>query len=208
MFQLFRFILARMLKKISPVAIRNSKIGRDSKVEGGSSFISSTFGNYSFCGHDCEILNTDIGSYCSIANSVVIGGAMHPISWLSTSPVFYNNRDSVKTKYSRHERNEPKRTVIGSDVWIGRSALIKQGVTIGTGAVIGMGAVVTKDVPPYAIFAGNPAKLIRYRFDDETIDKLLRSHWWALEPSVLKRLGAYSKNPLHFLLELDKLNGK
>ena len=85
---------------------------------------------------------------------------------VSTSPVFYSGRDSVKAKFSKHERKKYN-TVIGHDVWIGQNIRIKQGVNIGTGAIIGMGSIVTKDVPPYNIYAGNPAKFIRKRFDDK-----------------------------------------
>tara|TARA_B110001450_G_C17590920_1_gene468932 strand:+ start:377 stop:886 length:510 start_codon:yes stop_codon:yes gene_type:complete len=142
---------------------------------------------HSFCGYDCEIYNTTIGSFCSIANEVAIGGGNHPMNWVSTSPVFYAGRDSVRVKYSEHERKKPHRTIIGHDVWIGQRVLIKQGVQIGTGAVVGMGSVVTKSVPPYAIVAGNPATIIRYRFDSNTINKLLKSEWWLLPSSNLKK---------------------
>lgn len=204
---MFRYVVSRLFKKLSIPAIRNSHFGVDSKVESGTTFISSSMGSYSFCGYDCEIINTDIGSFCSIANGVVIGGTMHPLDWVSTSPVFYDNKDSVKTKFSRYERPLQKRTVIGSDVWIGRNAILKQGITIGTGAVIGMGAVVTKSVPPFAIVVGNPAAIIKYRFDEQTIIRLLRSEWWNLDSKTLKALGVHSRNPDLFLSALDKTNG-
>lgn len=203
---MLNFIISRVLKKLSIPAVKDSKLGFDSKVESGSTFISSTMGDHSFCGYDCEILSADIGSFCSIASGVVIGGSMHPLDWISTSPVFYNNRDSVKTKFSRYERAKQKRTTIGSDVWICRNALIKQGVTVGTGAVIGMGAVVTKDVPPYAIVAGNPAILIKYRFSEDMIVRLLQSEWWTLDNKTLKILGVHSQDPESFLSALEKLN--
>jgi acetyltransferase-like isoleucine patch superfamily enzyme len=142
---------------------------------------------YSFCGYDCEIINSEIGSFCSIADNVTIGGAMHPVQWVSMSPVFYKGRDSVKKKYSEHERDLDKRTIIGHDVWIGKNALIKQGVHIGTGAVIGMGSVVTKNIPQYEIWAGNPAKFIRKRFDDSIINTLLEIKWWEWDENKLAK---------------------
>lgn len=116
---------------------------------------------YSFCGYNCEMINVEIGSFCSIANGVVIGGEMHPLEWISTSPVFYEGRDSIDMKFSEHKRKKGLKTIIGHDVWIGQNSLIKQGIKIGNGAVIGMGSVVTKDVAPYSIVAGNPTKLIK-----------------------------------------------
>ena len=109
-------------------------------------------------GYDCEIINCHIGSFTSISNDVHIGGGSHPTNWVGMSPVFYDNVDSIKKKFARHQRQPIQQSRIGNDVWIGQSVLIKQGITIGDGAVIGMGSVVTKDVEPYAIVAGNPAE--------------------------------------------------
>ena len=106
------------------------------------------------------------------------------------SPVFYAGRDSVKAKFSQHELKAPGRVFIGHDVWVGRSAIVLPGVTVGHGAVIGAGSVVTKDVPPYAIVAGNPAKLIRFRFDQDTVGKLMLIQWWDWPDGRLCDLGA------------------
>jgi acetyltransferase-like isoleucine patch superfamily enzyme len=154
---------------------------------------------YSFCGYDCEIIHAEIGSFTSIANNVVIGGAKHPIDWVSTSPVFYSGRDSVTKKFSNFDLNETKKTIIGNDVWIGRSAIIISGVNIGNGAVIGAGAVVTKDVPPYAIFAGNPAKLIRFRFEDNIVIALKEIKWWNFDEKDIKILAKYIKYPEQYI---------
>lgn len=170
-------------------AIKNSVVDSTAKIESGTSFYSSRIGRHSFCGYDCEVYQADIGNFTSIANGVVIGGARHPMEWVSMSPVFYAGRDSVKAKFSVHNLDEPRKVGIGHDVWIGRSAIILSGVSIGNGAVIGAGSVVTKDVPPYSIVAGNPAKLIRYRFDQDTVAKLTRIQWWDWPDSRLKDLG-------------------
>lgn len=199
----FKYFWSKIFKKLHSKAIINSQIHKSSKVEAGSEIVNTKMDKYSFCGYNCEIVNCDIGSYCSIANNVVIGGGMHPMDWVAMSPVFYEGKDSVKEKFSEHKRVPSKRTIIGHDVWIGRNVLIKQGVKIGTGAVIGMGSIVIKDVEAYTIVAGNPAKCIRKRFSDEVILKLLNSKWWNLSESEIRQLSQYIKDPIIFLNQLN-----
>jgi acetyltransferase-like isoleucine patch superfamily enzyme len=198
------YLWAKLHKKIRGCAIINSKIDKTSKVEAGSSIASTTFDRHSFCGYDCTIVNCEVGAFCSISNNVVIGGARHPMEWVSMSPVFSSRRDSVKKKFSKHDKGETPRTYIGNDVWIGEKALIKAGVLIGDGAVIGMGSVVIKDVPPYAIVAGCPAKIIRKRFDDDIIEKLLKIKWWAFDDALLERYAEYVTSPEDFIQEVEK----
>jgi len=161
--------------------------------------IASTLDRHSFCGYDCVVLNCNIGSFCSIASEVVLGGSRHPMEYVSTSPVFLSHRDSVKAKFARHEYRNMSGITVGHDVWIGNRAMIKSGVTIGSGSVIGMGAVVTKDVPPYAIWAGNPGRLIRYRFTPEVIAALMVIQWWHFDDDKLARLGPHITSPERFI---------
>lgn len=119
---------------------------------------------------------THVGKYCSIALNVTIGADRHPTDWLSTHPFQYNGTDNFE---------HVKITTIGNDVWIGTNAVILTGVYVGDGAIIGASAVVTKDVPPYAIVAGVPAKIIRYRFNQDIINKLLELKWWDLDHHLL-----------------------
>lgn len=193
------YLWAKIIKKIRGSAIRNSQIHLSSKIESGSNITNTKMDKHSFCGYNCEISNTEIGSFCSIANGVVIGGGMHPIKWVSTSPVFYEGRDSVKAKFSIHKRKLVETTYIGHDVWIGQNVLIKQGVNIGTGAVIGMGSVVTKDILPYSIVAGVPAKEIKKRFDKNVIEDLMESKWWEMEDNVLSKFAEHFKDPKKFI---------
>lgn len=197
------YYFAKFFKKIHGRAIKNSFIHPSSKVEAGSEVVGSNFDKHSFCGYHCEIINCDVGSFCSIANHVIIGGGMHPMDWISTSPAFYKGKDSINVKFSEHQRNRPMRVFIDHDVWIGERSIIKQGVRIGIGAVVGMGSVVTRDVEPYSIVAGCPAREVRKRFDHETIDRLLKSKWWSLDEKKLTSLAVYATDPMKFLSELE-----
>ena len=170
----------KILKKLRRQSVKNSKIHPSSKIEPGSNVMNSTMDKHSFCGYDCQIYNSDIGSFCSIADNVIIGPSSHPYNWVGGSPVFYSGKDSVKAKFSEFDREVSLRTVIGSDVLIGINAIIKGGVKIGHGSIIGMGSVVTKDVEPYTIVGGCPAKIIKKRFNDNIILGLLESKWWEI----------------------------
>lgn len=185
--------------------IKDSSIHKTSYVYSGANILDSTMDKHSYCSYDCWLEHADIGSYCSISDRVFIGGREHPMNWVSTSPVFENVRHSgVKRRYARLDVPQPKRTVIGNDVWIGHGATVKAGVHVGDGAVIGAGAVVTKDVPPYAIVAGSPAHVVRYRFDDHTIAELLETHWWSQEESVIEAVAQYANDTPRFIEELKK----
>ena len=195
---------AKLLKKSRLSAIKGSTVHPTSKIEAGTSFYSSTMDRHSFCGYDCDIYCADIGAFVSIANAVVLGGGRHPLEWVAMSPVFYEGRDSVKAKFSTHARAPAERVSVGHDVWIGRSAIVLPGVRIGNGAVVGAGAVVTKDVDPYAIVAGNPARTIRFRFGEELISRLSASAWWSLDDAELRRLGPYFNDVEKFLERVER----
>ena len=199
-----KYLLSKLIKKSRLASIINSSVHATSKIEPGSNFVESSMDKHSFCGYDNEITHTEIGAFCSIGNNVKIGGGEHPYHWVSTSPVFYSGRDSVKKKFSEFDRNENLKTIIGNDVWIGQNSLVKQGVTIGHGAIIGMGSIVTRDVLPYMIVAGNPAKKIKSRFSEKIIEDLLVSKWWNLNESKLTTLSTEIKDPELFLKKLNE----
>ncbi|NLW06057.1 MAG: CatB-related O-acetyltransferase [Pseudomonadaceae bacterium] len=199
------YIYSRVLKKLRGVAIKNSNVHKTSKVESGSTVINSSFDKHSFCGYDCLFNNCEVGSFTSIASNVKVGGSTHPVEFVSTSPVFLSHKDSVKTKLAKHDYHNIPKTVIGSDVWIGEGAFVKSGVTVGHGSVVGMGTVVTKDVPAYSFFCGNPGKVVKMRFEPEIITRMLACKWWELSDSQLQKLGHLISNPIKFLDEVEKL---
>lgn len=130
-----------------------------------------------------------IGSFCSIGSGaafVMAGNQGHRYDWVSSFPFFYKNEEpAFTTAVDAFEKTGD--TVIGNDVWIGSEAMIMPGVTVGHGAVIGSRALVTKDVEPYTIVGGNPAKAIRKRFADEEIRMLLEMCWWDWPLEQLER---------------------
>lgn len=158
---------------------------------------------------------TTVGRYCSLALGLEVFRDRHPLEWVTTSSVNYDfgsygyksfiaaqsrfNRDAFQAEEPA-DRFGPA-PVIGHDVWIGQHVHLARGITIGTGAVIGSGAVVTKDVPPFAIMGGVPARVIRYRFSEKVIERLLASQWWTYDPGVFRLYGL--KEPEAFLDALE-----
>lgn len=137
-------------------------------------------GRYTSIGFGGRYFRCQIGSFCSLGPDVLAGLGRHPTEFVSTSPAFYSPHSSG-CRISFVDRllfEESLPVAIGSDVWIGARVILLDGVTIGHGAIIGAGAVVTKDVAPYTIVGGIPARPIRKRFDDQTIKQLLDTRWW------------------------------
>ena len=138
----------------------------------------SKIARHTYTGMNTVIMHADIGAFCSIAWGVTIGPANHNYKNVTSHSFLYNDYDNLRPlNHIAYDRFEEK-CEIGNDVWIGCNAIILRGVAVGNGAVIGANAVVNKDVPPYAVVAGSPAKIIKYRFDEETIDLLLNLKWW------------------------------
>lgn len=167
-------------------------IGKDSVFEGNNfigdrSAFAGAMGFASYIALDTAF-SGKIGRYCSIGSQVRTINGFHPTKlFLSTHPAFYSVANCTGVSFSNENKFPEQRyadneglydVVVGNDVWICDRASIIAGVTIGDGAVVAAGSVVVKDVPPYAVVGGNPAKIIRYRFDSETIFDLLRDEWW------------------------------
>ncbi len=168
--------------------VYNSTFGRLVRLGRGTEVAESHVGDYSYLGPGCTVVRAKIGKFCSVARDVEIGLGSHPSrDFVSTHPIFYLARPAHGWNLTdRDMREEFATTVIGNDVWIGARALIKGGVTIGDGAIVGAGAVVTRDVPPYTIYVGVPAKLLRHRFDSDQITTLLSVRWWDWDEERLR----------------------
>lgn len=197
--EVIEYYFCKILKRLQPRAVRNSFVHESSSIGPGSEFINSKMGRNSYLGSSCRVVDTSIGSFCSIANGCLFGLDTHSINWVSTSPVFNKNREQIKTKYALHEFITRTHVEIGHDVWIGENVVIKSGITVGIGAIIGAGSVVTKNIPPYEIWGGVPARLIRKRFSEDICSQLLNSQWWSLNDIALKELAPYIQEPAVFL---------
>lgn len=199
-----KYFISKLIKKLMLPAIKNSTIDKTAKICSGAHLVNVFIGRYSYIGNYCTVINVKIGAFSSIADNCIIGGSGHPLNWVSTSPVFYSGKNILKKNFFLHEFKKTNETTIGNDVWIGSNCLIKGGVVIGNGSVVGMGAVVIQNVGSYEIWAGNPAKLIRKRFSEETIEKLVETHWWDFSDKVLFKLAPYFENPETLLERLKK----
>ncbi|MBE6538717.1 MAG: CatB-related O-acetyltransferase [Ruminococcaceae bacterium] len=197
--KLLRMILhypARLFNGISPRAtVIDSKVDKKAVIEHHANVRYSSVGRYTYVSARSSVIFAEVGSFCSIAAGVGIGGGAHDLTAVSTSPVFNKGRNIFGKNLGNIEFSPYKTIKIGNDVWIGNRALILQGITIGDGAVVGAGSVVTKDVEPYTIVAGNPARVIRRRFDDETIERLLKLEWWNMPDEELKKCGNLFGDP-------------
>ncbi len=156
----------------------NVKFGRSVFVGDHVILHNTSLGDHSYINGSARIKNTTIGKYCSIASGVKIVLGAHPTDLISLHPAFYAVNKPLETFADKQYFDEYKQVTIGNDVWIGEDVVIPGGVTIGDGAVIASRAVVTKDVAPYSVVGGVPAKHLKYRFDEERVEKLLEVRWW------------------------------
>jgi acetyltransferase-like isoleucine patch superfamily enzyme len=188
----------RNLKLSISCNIRNSNIGRNNFLGENVSLINSTIGDYSYINTNSKVSNTIIGKFCSIGPNVQIVLGSHPSKFVSSHPIFYANNKPFRTFSDEVYFKEYEEVVIGNDVWIAEGVLIPGGVKIGDGAIIMARAVVTKDVEPYSIVGGIPAKHIKYRFDVETINRISQSEWWDWEEKKLRENYKKFHDPEHF----------
>lgn len=156
---------------------KTSKFTKSSEIRRFSKMKSSSVGKYSRLNPECKLAYTTVGNFTAIGRGTAIGLGRHPMKYVSTQNIFYK-KNNMNNRWVKTIDMSPLPIKIGNDVWIGVESMILDGVTVGDGAVVGARSVVTKDVPPYAVVVGIPAKIIKYRFDEEVIKRLLEIEWW------------------------------
>lgn len=197
-FQLFCNLFRRNIS-LTAFVYAGSTVAPTAKIHRGCKVRASNIGAHSYVAAHTWLTNAEVGKFCSIGNNVSVGLATHTLEYISSSPIFTLRRNATGVSWISEDVAESTddfpRTTIEADAWIGSNSIIKSGVTIGVGAVIGAGAIVTKDVEPYAVMGGVPARLIRYRFDEPTRKALLKSRWWELPDEVLRHKAKIFQTP-------------
>ena len=167
----------------------DSDLGSWVHLGANTSVVESTVGDYSYTAGDVSIIYSEVGKFCSIASHVRLNPGNHPMERVTQHHMTYRREqygfgpdDEAFFDWRRDHK-----VTVGHDVWIGHGAVLLPGVTVGTGAVIGAGAVVTKDVAPYTIAVGVPAKPLRLRFSEDVIEKLQRIAWWEWPRDLLEQ---------------------
>ena len=171
---------------ILSIVDKDSVIDKSSRVHRKAKVFHSKIGKFSYVGKRASLIYTDVGAFCSIAADSCIGMGEHSISKLSSSPLFSEKVNGTGASWTDRVVFPYAKVSVGNDVWIGERAMVMGGVNISDGAVVAAGAVVTKDVPPYAVVGGVPAKVIKYRFSPEIIDYLVKLKWWSFPEDLLK----------------------
>ncbi|WP_372995815.1 CatB-related O-acetyltransferase [Lutispora sp.] len=172
--------------------VLNSNIKNNSSINRRNYIYRSSIGSYTYTGIGSMIRSAEIGNFCSISWNVSVGGGNHQYNNVTTSPLWrFHMMDSFaknpKTDIELSKTfNKQAPCIIGNDVWIGTNAVILRDISIGNGAIIGAGAIVTKDVEPYSIVAGVPARVIKKRFDDKTIELLEKIQWWSWPKEIIR----------------------
>jgi len=182
-------------------------ISKKSKVYSPYHIYDCKVGDYTYISMNSRISMADIGKFCSIGPNFMCGWGIHPTNAISTSPMFYSTLKQNGTTLSKKNKiKERERIHIGNDVFIGVNVTVLDGVTIGDGAIIGAGAVVSKDIPPYAIAVGCPIRIIKYRFDEETIQHFLNLKWWDKNEDCLRLVEKHFLDPAEFLKAVRRVD--
>lgn len=199
------YYFAKALHKMRISSFNHCSLDSTAKVDSECTLAKVTMGRYSYVGAGTRITDTSIGNFCSIGGHCGIGGGIHPTDMVSTSPVFLKGRNILGKNFAEIPYEPSKTVEIGNDVWIGEGVCIVSGVKIGDGAIVGAHAVVTKDVNPYSVVGGVPAKEIRKRFEDQIAEKLLKIKWWDWPDETLEKYGQYFENPNALIEMIEKM---
>ena len=193
---------------ISPLAKWDSRSSftKKSALRYGAKLFNVQMDDYSSVGIDSKIANAIIGKYAVIAREVYVSVGAHPTNYLTAHSIFYKNQPwgFHPEWFKEIDYNEAPTCHIGNDVWIGTRAIVMDGVNIGDGAIVASGAVVTKDVPPYAVVGGVPAKVIKYRYPKEMINRLLEIQWWNLPDEEITKVIDIFHTPNPTIEDLNK----
>ena len=180
--------------------IVKSKLGSFNNIYKNACLQQVNMGSYSYIGQNPIVSRTSIGKFCSIGPNFISGWGVHPTDGVSTHPMFYSTLKHNGLSFTEKNKIEEYKPIsIGSDVFIGMNVLVLDGVEIGDGAVIGAGTVVSKNIPPYAIAVGSPMQIIKYRFQLEEIEELLKIKWWDWEYEKLKQVELYFNDVKSFI---------
>lgn len=179
---------------------KNTIIEKGVVVESGVHLNAKLVGKYTYINKNCLIDKSTlrIGRFCSIAYDVRIGLGKHPIDWVSTHSFVYKAKYGFVGSDFISEAEGELKTIIGNDVWIGANSTILAGVKVGNGAIIGAHSLVTKDVEPYSIVLGVPAKHYKFRFEKNIREKLNKSEWWNWSDDKIKEKISFFKNTNKF----------
>lgn len=185
--------------------ISSCTFGRYNRVCAGAILSKVSLGDMSYVGERSRLSDVRIGKFSCIGPEVLAGLGMHPSrNFVSSHPAFFSpNRRAARSLVGEASFDEFAPIEIGHDVWIGARAVLLDGITIGNGAIVGAGAVVAGDIPPYAVAVGVPARVVRKRFTDEQIAKLLESAWWDMDLNELERR-ALSFGDIDLFLHLER----
>lgn len=183
-----------------PSLIKNSTFGNNIKLY-NNTIVKSSIDDFTYMGNNTQILNAKIGKFCSIGSDCKIGLSKHPSEiFVSTHPIFYSRLKQAGITFAdKNYFQEDENVIIGNDVWIGVNSIITGNLSIGDGAIIAAGAVVTKDVLPYSIVGGVPAKHIKFRFSQTEIEQLLKDKWWLKDEEYLRKNFKEFHNIAHYL---------